>query len=355
MTQKEKLPKEAQQTVCPKCGKETEKLVKNVCSECFGKTLDLFELPPVLHAKICPSCGAHFYKSKWEDFGTPEDVAMLAAQENLSVHKDLENVSVGMHPHPRSPYIFDVLVDVQGDADGMTYYKDGKTEVRLKREACDMCSRRAGGYFEGIIQIRANNRTPTKEEVDSCLHLVDEAMMIQLKKGDKLAFVTDSIRFKDGADVFIGSTKAGRHVCKHIIETMGGTVAESYTLAGMKDGREVYRTTFAMKLPEYKKGDVVYFDAKVIEIKNCGKRITGIDLSNSSNFFIEADHFKNTKLLGNTKDAPLAVLVAVEEHGIQILDPITYETVTIKKPMAFNALPGSEIRIFKTEYGIFAL
>ena len=81
----------------------------------------------------------------------------------------------------------------------------------------------------------------------------------------------------------------------------------------------------------------------------------GIDLSNSSNFFIEADHFKNTKLLGNIKDAPLAVLVAVEEHGIQILDPITYETVTIKKPMAFNALPGSEIRIFKTEYGIFAL
>jgi nonsense-mediated mRNA decay protein 3 len=110
-----------------------------------------------------------------------------------------------------------------------------------------------------------------------------------------------------------------------------------------------------MKLPEYKKEDVVYFDGKVIEIKNCSKRITGLDLSNSSNFFIDADHFKNTKLLGNVKNAQLAVLVAIEAHGIQILDPVTYETVTIKKPMAFNALPGTEIRIFKTEYGIFAL
>ena len=358
MTQKSKKtdsPKEIQMSVCPKCGKETEKIVKNVCLGCFGKSLNLFELPPVLHAKICPNCGAHLYKSKWEDLGTPEEIVMLAAQENLSVHSDLENVSVGMHPHPRSPYIFDVLVDVEGEVDGAMFYKDAKTEVRLKREACDMCSRRAGGYFEGVIQIRANNRTPTKDEIDACLNLVDEAMKVQLKRGDKLAFVTDSIRSKDGADVFIGSTKAGRHVCKHIIEIMGGTAAESYTLSGMKDGREMYRTTFAMKLPEYKKEDVVYFDGKVIEIKNCGKRITGTDLSNSSNFFIDADHFKNTKLLGNVKNAPLAVLVSVEENGIQIMDPDTYETVTIKKPMAFNALPGSEIRVFKTEYGIFAL
>ena len=345
----------AAMTVCPECGNETEKTVRNVCPECFGKRLNLFDLPQVLHARICPRCGAHYYKSKWEDLGTPEEVAVLTAEEHLSVADILENVSVGMHAHPRSPYIFDVSVDVEGDAEGVTYYKDAKTEVRIKREACDMCSRRAGGYFEGILQIRANNRTITKEEVTKCLKLVEEAMLSQLKKGDKLAFVTDTMTFKDGADVYIGSAKAGRHVCKHIIEELGGTVAESYTLAGMKDGREMYRTTFAMKLPEFKKDDVVYFEDKVIEIKNCGKRVTGTNLMNSSNFFIDGEHFKNVRLLGNTADAKNAVLVAVEENAIQILDPETFETVTIKKPMLFNALPGSEIKIFKTEYGIFAL
>lgn len=342
-------------TVCPECGKETDRLVKNVCPECFGKRLNLFELPAVLHARVCPRCGAHFYKSKWEDMGTPEEIAVLTAEEHLSIPDAIENITVGMHPHPRSPYIFDVLVDVEGDVEGVTYYKDGRTEVRIKREACDMCSRRAGGYFEAILQIRANNRTPTKEEVTECLKLVEEAMLTQLKKGDKLAFVTDTMTFKDGADVYIGSTKAARHVCKHIIEVMGGTVAESYTLAGMKDGRDIYRTTFAMKLPEFKKGDVVYFEDKVIEIKNCGKRVTGINLMNSASFFIDGEHFKNTKLLGNTESAQDAVLVAAEENGIQILDPETFETVTIKKPMLFNALPGSEIKVFKTEYGIFAL
>ena len=341
--------------VCPECGKETDKIVRNTCPECFGKKLNLFDLPPVLHARICPRCGAYYYKSKWEDIGTPAEVVVLTAEENLAVSTGIEKVTVGMHPHPRSPYIFDVLVDVEGEVDGVTYYKDGKTEVRVKREACDMCSRRAGGYFEGIIQIRANNRTATKEEVVECLRLVEEAMTVQLKKGDKLAFVTDTVTFKDGADVFIGSTKAGRHVCKHIIESEGGTVAESYTLAGMKDGRDVYRTTFAMKLPEFKKGDVVYFDEKVIEIKNCGKRVTGINLLNSSNFFIDGEHFKNAKHLGNVANASDAVLIAVEDKGIQILDPETFETVTIQKPISFDSLPGSEIKIFKTEYGIFAL
>ena len=341
--------------VCPECGKETDRLVRKTCPECFGKKLNLFNLPEVLHARICPRCGAHYYKSKWEDIGTPEEVVMLTAEENLGITDGIDNISIGMHPHPRSPYIFDVLVDVEGEVDGVKYYKDGKTEVRVKREACDMCSRRAGGYFEGIIQIRANNRTATKEEVVVCLRLVEEAMTAQLKKGDKLAFVTDTMTFKDGADVFIGSTKAGRHVCKYIIESEGGTVAESYTLAGMKDGRDVYRTTFAMKLPEFKKGDVVYFDDKVIEIKNCGKRVTGINLMNSSNFFIDGEHFKNAKFLGNTADALNAVLITIEENGIQILDPETFETVTIQKPISFNALSGSEIKVFKTEYGIFAL
>lgn len=347
----------AAMTVCPECGKETDKTVKSVCPECFGKKLNLFDLPEVLHARVCQRCGAHYYKSKWEDMGTAEEVATLAAEEHLALPSDLgiENLTVGMHPVARSPYIYDVLVDVEGDIDGVTYYKSGKTEVRIKRESCEMCSRRAGGYFEGIIQIRANNRTPTKEEVTECLKLVEESMLAQLKKGDKLAFVTDTMTFKDGADVYIGSSKAGKQVCKYIIEALGGTVAESYTLAGMKEGKDIYRTTFAMKLPEFKKGDVVYFGDKVIEIKNCGKRVTGINLMNSSNFFIEGEHFKNAKLLGNVADAKETVLVSIEEHGIQILDPETFETVTIQKPMGFNALSGSEIKVFKTEYGIYAL
>ncbi|WNY26732.1 60S ribosomal export protein NMD3 [Methanolapillus ohkumae] len=341
--------------ICPECGKETDILVKNICRDCFSQKFNLFELPLVLHARVCPQCGAHYHKSKWNDFENIEEIVMLAAQENMLVQSGLQNVSVGMHPHPRSPYIYDVLVDMEAEVEGVKLYKDAKTEVRIKREACDMCSRRAGGYFEAIIQIRAGNRMPTKEEVNQSLHLINETMIHMLKKGDKLAFVTDSMTFKDGADIFIGSTNAGRHVCKRIIEVMGGSVSESYTLAGVKDGKEIFRTTFAMRLPEFKKGDVIFVDGKVVEVRNCAKRLTGVCLSDSSSYFTDSENLKDAKHLGNVADAQNAVLVDVEENAILILDPVTYETVTIKKPISFNSVPGSEIKVFRTEYGIFAL
>ncbi|WNY25121.1 60S ribosomal export protein NMD3 [Methanolapillus millepedarum] len=344
-----------QNLICPECGKETDGLVKNVCRDCFSQKFNLFELPLVLHARVCPQCGAHYYKSKWCDFENIEEIITLTAQENMLFHEDAQNVSIGMHPHPRSPYIYDVLVDMEADVEGIKLYKDAKTEIRIKREACDMCSRRAGGYFEGIIQVRAGNRTPTKEEVHQCLQIINDTMIHQLKKGDKLAFVTDSMTFKDGADIFIGSTNAGRHVCKRIIELMGGSVSESYTLAGVKDGKEIFRTTFAMRLPEFKKGDVIYMDGKVVEVRNCAKRLTGINLLDSATYFTESENLKDAKYLGNVADAQSAVLVDVEENAILVLDPVTYETVTIKKPISFNALAGAEIMVFRTPYGIFAL
>ncbi|MDV0446541.1 hypothetical protein MsAg5_03860 [Methanosarcinaceae archaeon Ag5] len=345
----------ARNLICPECGQETDVLVKNVCRDCFAQKFSLFQLPLVLHARVCPQCGAHYYKSKWCDFENIEEIVTLTAQENMLFHEDAQNVTIGMHAHPRSPYIYDVLVDMEAEVEGIKLYKDAKTEVRVKREACDMCSRRAGGYFEGIIQVRGGNRMPAKEEVDRCLQIINDTMIQQLKKGDKLAFVTDSMTFKDGADVFIGSTNAGRHVCKRIIELMGGSVAESYTLAGVKDGREIFRTTFAMRLPEFKKGDVIYIDGKVIEVRNCAKRLTGINLLDSSSYFTENENLKDAKFLGNTADAENAVLVDVEENAIMVLDPVTFETVTIKKPISFNALAGSEIKVFRTPYGIFAL
>jgi nonsense-mediated mRNA decay protein 3 len=50
-----------------------------------------------------------------------------------------------------------------------------------------------------------------------------------------------------------------------------------------------------------------------------------------------------------------AVLVADEGRTIQVLDPHTYETVTVKRPEFLSVEPGNEIKIVKTEKGIFVL
>jgi len=342
-------------TLCPKCGKETEKLYDNVCKDCFFENIRLAELPLVLHAKTCTKCGARFNRGKWVNAGNAEDTVIRNVENALSVHDLAENIEIYVEPRELSPYMYRVRVEVDATVKDEPVHQELKTEVRIVREACDMCSRISGGYFEGIVQIRATNRVPTGDEKKRCIDIANDVVHRMQKKGDRLAFITDSLDLKDGADLYIGSNNSGRHICRAIIVEMGGSFSESPTLFGQKDGKDIYRITFSMRLPEFMSGDFIHFKDKVIQIKSSGKRTIGIDLSTGSRFIATADEMKGATHTASMADAVMTVLVAVEDNAIMVLDPYTYETVTIKKPVSFAAQAGSEIPVIKTEYGLFAL
>ncbi len=78
-------------------------------------------------------------------------------------------------------------------------------------------------------------------------------------------------------------------------------------------------------------------------------------MSNGSRFIATHDEMKGANRIASIDDAVMVVLVAVEDDAIMVLDPTTYETVTIRKPMSFTAQSGSEIPVIKTDYGLFAL
>lgn len=341
--------------LCPKCGKETENLYDNVCKDCFFENIRLAELPLVLHAKTCMKCGARFNRGKWLNSGNAEDIVIQNVEDALSVHILAENINIYVEPRKLTPYMYRVHVEIDATVKDEPVHQELNTEVRIVREACDMCSRIAGGYFEGIVQIRATNRLPNDDEKKRCIDIANNVLRKMQEKSDRLAFITDSLDLKDGVDLYIGSNNSGRHICRAIIMEMGGSFSESPTLFGQKDGKNVYRITFSMRLPEFMKGDIIHFKSKIIMIKSSGKRIIGIDLSTGSRFIATANEMKDATRIASMGDAVMTVLVALEDDAIMVLDPDTYETVTIKKPVAFAAQSGSDISVIKTEYGLFAL
>jgi nonsense-mediated mRNA decay protein 3 len=123
----------------------------------------------------------------------------------------------------------------------------------------------------------------------------------------------------------------------------------------MRDGKNVYRITFAIRLPEFSPGDVVMFTGKIIYIKSSGKKVNGISLEDGSRFISTPEELKGAEKVANIEDVVLTVLVSIEKKAILVLDPESYETVAIKKPLSFSADAGSEIPVLKTPYGIFAL
>ena len=340
---------------CPKCGRECDKFFYSVCKDCFFETFKLFELPLVLHVRVCSGCGAYFHKSKWEDIGNLEEAVLKAVENALFIHSEAGDVEIYLKSREVTPYIYVVRAEVDAVVRGEPTHAEAETEVRIQRTACDICSREAGGYFEAIIQIRAAGRFPTEEEKKRSSTVARDAMESMRKKGDRLAFISYVQEQKEGFDLYMGSMNASRQVCRLIISELGGNFSESPTLVGMKDGKNLYRITFAVRLPEFRPGDVIRFRGRVIQIRSSGKKVNGISLEDSLRFISTPEELKGAEKIANIEDAVLTVLVSIEENAILVLDPETYETVAIKKPMSFNAEAGSEIPVLKTAYGIFAL
>jgi nonsense-mediated mRNA decay protein 3 len=341
--------------ICPKCGNETDKLLNSLCKACFFENFQLAELPLVLHAKICATCGARFNKNKWTNIGNLEDIVMNTVEDALLIHNDVENIEVSHNPRQLTPHMYRVIVEVNASILGEPLYQELKTEVRITREACDTCSRISGGYFEAIIQIRATNRQPSPEELQKCMQICNEVIDRMSKKGDRFAFISNSAEDKDGVDLYVGSTTTSRHICREIESYLGGSSTESPTLHGRKEGKDIYRVTFSMRLPEFSAGDIIEVKDRVIEVRKYGKNVTGIDLINGSRFLSPADEMKGATLIGKRSTAANTVLVAIENEELMVLDPESYETVTIKKPVLLNAKAGDEIPVVSTSHGLIAL
>jgi nonsense-mediated mRNA decay protein 3 len=199
---------------CPKCGRETQE--EGLCQTCFADKYVVFEMPQVLEVRICAKCPSYKIGDAWVDTSLPtyEELVKKATLKTvrlaLEVGKQVHSPQITLVPEFTGPQILKVHVRVTGDIDGRPVSTEAAVEARVRKETCDICSRIAGGYYEGIIQIRAQDRFPTKDEVKRCLKIVENTIVRAARSGDRLAFITDVFPLPEGADVYIGSTACGR-------------------------------------------------------------------------------------------------------------------------------------------------
>lgn len=340
---------------CPKCGKNADIFSGNVCFNCFIENKKLLECPYLLYARICPSCGSIFRKGRWLSRIDEEKTIIEIVTDSLNLDKDIHDLEISISPEQLDYSRYGVHIDAEGSIKDKQVKGAADTEVRISWETCDTCSRISGGYFEGIVQIRADKRIPSKDELKKCIDIAQDIALRSREKGERLAFISQTMYPDEGADLYVGLIRLGKQICRAIIDVFGGKFQEFPKLVGQKNGVDLYRITFALRLPEFVRGDIISVGDKVIAVQNCGKHISGIDIETGKKFIENYNDLMDVKKLGRKNDAVPAVLVSDEGRTIQILDPETYESITIKKPGFLNADPGSEIMIIRTERGIFAV
>jgi nonsense-mediated mRNA decay protein 3 len=342
---------------CPRCGKETEQ--EGLCQACFQEKYIVFEVPQVIDVVICAKCPSYKVGELWVStkLKTYEELAKKAASKNirllLKINKEVRDPVVSISSEFINPNILKARIAVEGSIEGRAVKTEADVEARIRKETCDVCSRIAGGYYEAVVQIRAQGRLPTKKELQRCLKLADDVIAKAERSGDRLAFVSDVIELPEGTDVYLGSTAAARQIARAIVDEMGGTIIESPKLVGAKEGKGLYRVTFAVRLPSIVPGDIVKMHGSLVLVEKVGRRISGTDLATGFSTSMPAE--EEPEKVASASEAASTVLVSEEANSVQILDPATYAPLTIKRPAFLNKKPGEDVRVIKTRDGVFLL
>ena len=341
---------------CPICGRPAGNLIDGKCRDCFLKTFTLARIPHIVRTIICPLCGAVKKGSRWEgNTAGLEDVIHVGIKEALNIGPDAGDVQVSIDLTSSDPSIYYASIGVDATVKEIRTNTTLQTEVRVSRETCDTCSRISGGYYEAVVQIRAKGRFPDEEEQVQLVELIEEMIERQYRKGYRLAFITKVDELPEGTDVYIGSNSSARQACKLAAERFGCSYSESPSLVGKKDGKDIYRITYSLRLPRFVPGDIINTGGDAVLIRHSGKRTTGLLLRSGLEFSENTNRLKDAVKVADMEDAVDAVLVSVEDDIVQVMHPTTFRSTLLKKPAHLSGRGGEDIRIVIVGDEIFIL
>jgi len=336
---------------CVECGKETKIFKEGTCIECYLKTHTFTKGPKAIDLPVCAHCNSYKYKNTWlsEIFA---DVIKKLVKNNFKISKELSKIDINPDCKETKQGLI-CKVYISGFIDDTEITEEHDLLIHLKKTVCDVCSKQFGGYHESIVQIRADKRKLTKDELENMENTVINLIENLQAKGNRTLFITDMGIEHGGLDFYLSDKNTGLIVAKKIQEQYGGQIKQSAKNIGMKDSKQIYRVTYLIRLPIFKKHDFIKLDKSFFYIENIhGNKIKIKNLKNWEETNTDIKTIQKATVLGGEKLIKEMILVSQTEDEVQIMDEKTYETITIKKPKPLE-LKSEKIKIVKIEDEIF--
>ncbi len=139
-------------------------------------------------------------------------------------------------------------------------------EIIWHKEQCDRCNRISGSYYEGIVQVRADGRVPSTFELQMSAGIAQQVEDSLQAGGERLSFIADTNETREGLDITVGSQHIGTLISQGIIAQLGGRYTTHPKLVGEKNGRQLYRITYSVRLPRFQKQDVVFSRGRYLQV-----------------------------------------------------------------------------------------
>ncbi len=341
---------------CVECGKEPDRLYEGLCRECFIDKKMNAEIDGAIEIEVCGHCGSVKRENKWIEKPDMEAIMLQRIDDAINTSHEVDKYSFNAEFSEEDPLNINVDVEIKLTSKDINTVVDKETKIILKKSQCEICSKIQGDYYEAILQIRPSGEDMTEEQKEEIRDIIRKR--VEVKRGEERnIFVTFEEEIHGGLDFYLSDRGVSKNLAHEISRKYGGRVTTSSKLTGREDGQNIYRMTYSVRLPPYERGDFVEEEGQIMRIRKLGGKNGSTimkDIKTGKIISRDKKDMDEVEVLGGAELIRKAVVVSESDEEMKVLDPETYETVTLVKPEDFES-EGEEVTVVKTQDHLYIL
>ena len=181
--------------------------------------------------------------------------------------------------------------------------------------------------------------------------------LIEPQKKDRGSFISDEEEIHSGMDFYLGRIADGRNIAKMLGSRFGSRITESSSLVGRKEGKDVHRVTYLVRIPPYKAGDFVIFKDRTYRVERVNtKKTVLLDLLVEKKESVDRRDLKGIEILGNEEIIEKAVVTSqvIGSREIMLLHPHTFRSLEVIVPDSFDIpTEGTEVNVVVKDEDVY--
>ncbi len=246
---------------CIKCGKKQAE-IENLCKGCYSEKHPIvkgFKEPKI---KKCPQCMG-FFKGDKKISGVSEISSIIKKSIKPANEYSIKKASTELAQEKNQLV---AIITITAGLAGKSVEQDFEIRLKIEKFLCKGCSRKAGKYYEGTLQLR-NASDEIKKQAKALIETEGLSVCSEKEAGKSL-------------DYRLSNKKKMMHVAERLKSAFGGTVERSEKLFSWdrQTSKKVHRVNILYKAPEIKKGQAFLWEQKPVQVVSIGKKTKLLDL-----------------------------------------------------------------------------
>lgn len=272
-----------------------------------------------------------------------DELMQHRAMEALTVHHEAENLDLELHAEFIDDRTSRLTIDVRGEIQGLDFEDQHEALLQTSNGVCQTCTRKAGAYFEAVMQLRSAGRRLDDNEIKELRESLDD--LLNDAHEDPMFFITKEGPVTGGWDLQLGSKAMARMWGRKLVNSHGGQTKETSTTVGHKDGVDITRLTLLYRKPAYGMGDVIRFRKRLWRVDTWQK---------DGPILLAMDRYERTGatwrdlekcvVISQKKEHCVVDILRKDDSAVDILDPNDFEVRTLSS--AYDISPeDTSVRI----------